>query len=39
MPEGTPFFENEPILEIVAPIGEAQLIETLAINQIGFPRR
>ncbi len=37
LPEGTPFFENEPILEIVAPIGEAQLIETLAINQIGFP--
>ena len=36
LPEGTPFFENEPILEIVAPIGEAQVIETLAINQIGF---
>ncbi len=37
LPEGTPFFANEPILEIVAPIGEAQVIETLAINQIGFP--
>jgi nicotinate phosphoribosyltransferase len=36
LPEGTLFFENEPILEIVAPLGEAQLIETLAINQIGF---
>jgi nicotinate phosphoribosyltransferase len=37
LPEGTLFFENEPILEIVAPIGEAQIIETLAINQLGFP--
>ena len=37
MPEGTVFFENEAILEVVAPIEEAQLIETLAINQIGFP--
>ncbi len=36
LPEGTPVFENEPILEIAAPIGEAQIIETLAINQIGF---
>ena len=36
VPEGTPIFANEPILEIVAPIGEAQIIETLAINQIGF---
>jgi nicotinate phosphoribosyltransferase len=34
--EGTPFFAGEPILEVVAPIGEAQLIETLAINQLGF---
>jgi len=36
VPEGTPVFANEPILEVVAPIGEAQIIETLAINQIGF---
>jgi nicotinate phosphoribosyltransferase len=36
MAEGTPFFANEPIVEIVAPIAEAQLIETLVINQIGF---
>lgn len=34
--EGTPVFPNEPILEVVAPIGEAQLLETLVINQIGF---
>lgn len=32
--EGTPVFANEPILEVVAPIGEAQFIETLVMNQI-----
>lgn len=32
--EGTPVFANEPILEIVAPIGQAQLVETLVMNQI-----
>ena len=37
MPEGTPFFENEAVIEVVAPMEEAQLIETLAINQVGFP--
>lgn len=36
MREGTPFFPNEPIIEVVAPIGEAQLLETLIINQIGL---
>jgi nicotinate phosphoribosyltransferase len=36
MPEGGPVFAQEPILEVIAPIGEAQLIETLVINQIGF---
>ena len=36
MPEGTPFFANEPILEVVAPIAQAQLIETLVLNQIGL---
>lgn len=36
LPEGTPFFENEPILEVVAPIAEAQLLETLILNQVGF---
>jgi nicotinate phosphoribosyltransferase len=28
VPEGTPVFVNEPILEIVAPIAQAQLVET-----------
>ncbi|MDQ0314745.1 nicotinate phosphoribosyltransferase [Amorphus orientalis] len=32
--EGTPVFPHAPILEIAAPIAEAQLIETLLINQI-----
>ena len=36
MREGTPFFQNEPIIEVVAPIAEAQLIETLVLNQIGL---
>ncbi len=34
--EGTPFFANEPIVEVRAPIGEAQLLETLIINRIGL---
>jgi nicotinate phosphoribosyltransferase len=36
MPEGTVFFSNEPILEVTAPILEAQLIETFVLNTIGF---
>ncbi len=36
MPEGTIFFPNEPMLEVTAPIIEAQIIETLALNTIGF---
>ncbi|WP_036292989.1 nicotinate phosphoribosyltransferase [Methylosinus sp. PW1] len=36
LPEGTPFFANEPILEVTAPIGEAQIVETLILNQIGL---
>ena len=32
--EGTPVFANEPILEITAPIAEAQLAETFIVNQI-----
>src|SRR5262245_6416487 len=34
MPEGTPVFADEPILEIVAPIIEGQLVETVLMNQI-----
>lgn len=36
MPEGTIFFANEPILEVTAPIIEAQIIETTLLNTIGF---
>ncbi|MFP4392338.1 MAG: nicotinate phosphoribosyltransferase [Desulfohalobiaceae bacterium] len=32
--EGTPIFSQEPILEVAAPIGQAQLLETLILNQI-----
>jgi len=34
VPEGTPIFANEPILEVVAPIAEAQVVETFVMNQI-----
>ena len=34
--EGTIYFPGEPIAEIRAPLIEAQLIETLALNQLGF---
>jgi len=34
MPEGTAFFANEPVLEIVAPLAEAQLAETFVLNQM-----
>ncbi|MFC7209287.1 nicotinate phosphoribosyltransferase [Natronoarchaeum sp. GCM10025321] len=36
LPEGTPVFANEPMLEVTAPILQAQLLETVLINQIGF---
>ena len=36
LPEGTPVFANEPMLEVTAPIFQAQLLETALINQIGF---
>jgi len=34
IPEGRIFFQDEPVLEITAPIIEAQLVETFIINQI-----
>lgn len=36
MPEGTVFFKDESILEVTAPIIEAQLVETFIINAIHF---
>jgi nicotinate phosphoribosyltransferase len=35
VPEGTPVFAEEPLLEIAAPIAEAQLLETLAMAIVG----
>jgi len=32
MPEGTPFFPNEPILRVTAPLPQAQLVESRVIN-------
>jgi nicotinate phosphoribosyltransferase len=34
VPEGTIFFADEPIIEITGPLIEAQLLETLVINQV-----
>lgn len=34
VPEGTVIFPHEPILQVVAPIHEAQLLETYVLNQI-----
>lgn len=36
LPEGSLFFPDEPILEITAPIIQAQLVETFLINTIGM---
>ncbi|MGZ6292278.1 MAG: nicotinate phosphoribosyltransferase [Syntrophales bacterium] len=36
MPEGTVFFENEPVVRVVASMPEAQLIETRLINILHF---
>jgi nicotinate phosphoribosyltransferase len=34
LPEGTPLFADEPLLEVVAPLPQAQLVETSLMNQI-----
>jgi nicotinate phosphoribosyltransferase len=36
LPEGTLVFPNEPIVQVVAPIIEAQLMETFVLNQVHF---
>ncbi len=35
LPEGTVFFGSEPIMEVTAPIIQAQLVETYLINVVG----
>ncbi|MBN1609469.1 MAG: nicotinate phosphoribosyltransferase [Polyangiaceae bacterium] len=34
VPEGTPVFPDEPVLQVVAPLVEAQLVETYVLNQV-----
>jgi nicotinate phosphoribosyltransferase len=36
LPEGTVFFPDEPLLEVTAPILEAQLLETFVVNTLGL---
>jgi len=36
VPEGTAVFATEPLLEVTAPIAEAQLVETALLNHITF---
>ena len=36
VPEGTPVFPNEPLVQVIAPVVEAQLMETLVLNQVHF---
>ena len=36
IPEGRLFFANEPILEVTAPIIEAQIVESFIINQVNL---
>lgn len=36
LPEGVPVFAGEPLLEVVAPLPQAQLVETALMNQVHF---
>jgi nicotinate phosphoribosyltransferase len=36
MPEGTVFFADEPIIRVIAPLAEAQLVETRLMNLLHF---
>ncbi len=36
VPEGCPVFGDEPIVEVIGPLPEAQLLETVLLNQITF---
>jgi nicotinate phosphoribosyltransferase len=36
VPEGTVVFENEPLVQVIAPIIQGQIVETSVLNQIHF---
>ena len=36
VPEGTPVFPDEPVLEITAPIAQAQVVETCVMNHVHY---
>jgi len=36
LPEGTPVFPHEPLLEVRAPLPEAQLVESYVMNQVHY---
>lgn len=36
LPEGTMAFAGEPLLEVIAPLPQAQLVETFLLNQVTF---
>jgi nicotinate phosphoribosyltransferase len=36
MPEGTPFFPDEPIVQVIAPLPQAQLVETRLMNLLHY---
>ena len=36
IPEGRLYFVNEPVLEVTAPVIQAQMVETFIINQVNF---
>src|SRR4051812_7622901 len=36
VPEGTVLFADEPLLEVTAPMPEAQIVETFLLNQVTF---
>ena len=36
-PEGTVVYEHEPLIQVIAPLPQAQIVETAMINQIAYP--
>ena len=36
-PEGTTVYPNEPLIQVIAPLPEAQIVETALLNQIAYP--